>query len=246
MQLFENEIENMRQAGKLTSEALKYAETLVKPNVSTLEIDKKVHEFIIKNNGEAAFYNHDGFPGACCMSVNEVVVHGIPSKEVILKEGDIISIDVGVKFNGYYGDSARTFAVGQISPEKQKLITVAQECFFKGLEKLKVGAHMGDVSEAIQKHAESNGFSVVRELVGHGIGKELHMDPQVPNYGTSGKGYVLEENICLAIEPMINLGKKHIVMRSDGWTIATADGKPSAHYENTVLLTKNGVEILTL
>lgn len=246
MQLTSQEIEYMRIAGKMTADALKYAKTLVKPGISTFELDKLVHEYIIKNDGQPAFYLHDGFPNACCISVNEVVVHGIPSKDKILQEGDIVSIDTGVIYKGYYGDSARTFAVGKISKELEKLITVTEECFFKGVEKLKVGAFLGDASEAIQKHAESNGFSVVRELVGHGIGKHLHMEPQVPNYGISGRGYVLKENMCLAIEPMINLGRKEILMKNDGWTIFTRDLMPSAHYENTVLLTKNGVEILTI
>lgn len=246
MQLTNQEIENMRIAGKMTADALKYAETLVKVGISTYELDKLVHEYIIKNGGIPAFYGEDGFPNACCISVNEVVVHGIPSKTQILKEGDIVSVDTGVKYNGYYGDAARTFPVGKIDAKVEKLVKVTQECFYKGLEKLKVGARVGDVAHAVQEHAEKNGFSVVRELVGHGIGKELHLEPQVPNYGISGKGYVFEENTCICIEPMINLGKKNIFIRNDGWTIYTQDGMPSAHYENTILVTKNGVEILTL
>lgn len=246
MQLSEKEIECMRVAGAMTASALKFAQTVIKPGITTFELDKLVHEYIIKNGGIPAFYNHDGFPNACCISVNEVVVHGIPSKDKVLKEGDIVSVDTGVIYNGYYGDSARTFPVGEISKEKQDLIRVTEECFFKGIEKLKVGSHLGDVSWAIQEHAEANGFTVVRELVGHGIGNQLHMEPQVPNYGTAGKGYILKENECLAIEPMINLGKRNILIKNDGWTIFTQDGKPSAHYENTVLLTKNGVEILTI
>ena len=246
MQLSNQEIEYMRVAGKMTANALKYAGTLIKPGISTYELDKLVHEYIIKNDGIPAFYLHDGFPNACCISVNEVVVHGIPSKDRILKEGDIVSVDTGVIYNGYFGDSARTFPVGKISDELEKLIKVTKESFFKGIEKLKVGGFLGDVSQAIQQHAESNGFSVVRELVGHGIGKELHMEPQIPNYGVAGKGFVLKENMFLAIEPMINLGKKDILMKNDGWTIFTKDFKPSAHYENTILLTKNGVEILTI
>ena len=246
MQLSNQEIEYMRVAGKLTADALKYASTLVRPGISTYELDKLVHEYIIKSGAKPAFYLHDGFPNACCISVNEVVVHGIPSKDKILHEGDIVSIDTGVIYNGYYGDSARTFGVGKVSDEVSKLIRVTEECFFKGVEKIKVGGYLGDVSNAIQNHAESNGFSVVRELVGHGIGKELHMEPQVPNYGLPNRGYILKENMCIAIEPMINLGKKNILLKEDGWTIFTQDGKPSAHYENTVLITKNGVEILTL
>lgn len=246
MQLKESELENMRIAGKMTGDVLRYAETLIKPGLSTFELDKLAHEYIIEHGGKPAFLGQDGFPNANCISVNDVVVHGIPSKEQILKEGDIVSFDTGVIYNGYYGDAARTFLVGKVSPEVEKLVNVTKESFFKGIEKLKIGAHLGDVSHAIQEHAEKNGFSVVRELVGHGIGRELHMDPQVPNYGLAGRGYILKENEAIAIEPMINLGKKNIWIRNDGWTIITQDGKPSAHYENTVLLTKNGVEILTL
>lgn len=246
MQLTNKEIEYMRIAGKMTGDALRYAQSLIKSGISTYELDKMVHEYIIKNGGYPAFYLHDGFPNACCISVNEVVVHGIPSKTEILKDGDIVSVDTGVIYKGYYGDAARTFAVGEISSEKAKLIKVTEECFYKGIEKLKVDAHLGDVSSAIQQHAESNGFSVVRELVGHGIGKELHTEPQIPNYGICGKGYILKENECLAIEPMINLGKKNVYIKGDGWAVYTKDKKPSSHYENTVLLTKNGVEILTL
>lgn len=245
MALSEKEIEYMREAGKKTSQVLKYAETLVKPGVSTYEIDKALHKYMIDLGLEPAFLNQYGFPGVACLSVNEVVVHGLPSKEVILKEGDIISVDIGVKINGYYSDAARTFPVGKVSEEVLKLVRTTEECFFKGIENLKVGESLQKVSIAIQKHAESNGYSVVRELVGHGIGNELHLEPQVPNYKT-GENYILQENICLAIEPMINLGKKAIAMKQDGWTVFTQDYKPSAHYENTVLLTKNGVEILTL
>lgn len=246
MSLNEKEISLMRIAGKMASDALKFIETQIKPGISTLELDQLAHDFIIKNGGIPAFLNHEGFPGSICASVNEVVVHGIPSKDVILKEGDIISIDLGVKYKGYYSDAARTFPVGEISKEKQKLIDVTVQSFFEGIKKLKVGVHLGDVSSAIQDYAEKNGMSVVRELVGHGIGKELHMEPQVPNYGTPGKGVILESNICLAIEPMLNLGKKNVLISEDGWTVFTKDGSPSAHYENTVLLTENGVEILTL
>lgn len=245
MALSDKEIEYMREAGKKTSEVLKFAESLIKPGLSTYEIDEALHKYMLELGLEPAFLNQYGFPGVACLSVNEVVVHGLPSKEVILQEGDIISVDIGVKINGYYSDAARTFPVGQVDEKVLKLIQTAEECFYKGIENLKVGESLQKVSIAIQKHAESNGYSVVRELVGHGIGKELHMEPQIPNYKT-GKDYILKENTCLAIEPMINLGKKAIAMKQDGWTVFTQDYKPSAHYENTVLLTKNGVEILTL
>lgn len=245
MTLSDKEIEYMREAGRKTAKVLKYAESLVKPGISTYEMDKALHKYIIELGLEPAFLNQYGFPGVACLSVNEVVVHGLPSKDVVLQEGDIISVDIGVKVNGYYSDAARTFPVGKVSEEVLKLVKTAEECFYKGIAELKVGESLQKASVAIQKHAESNGYSVVRELVGHGIGKELHQDPQIPNYKT-GKNYILPENICLAVEPMINLGKKEIAMKEDGWTIFTQDFKPSAHYENTVLLTKNGVEILTL
>jgi methionyl aminopeptidase len=235
----------MRESGKKTSELLSYAKTLVKPGVSTLELNQALAEYMHKLGVIPAFLNQDGFPGVACISVNEVVVHGIPSKSVVLKEGDIVSVDLGVIINGYYSDAARTFPVGKINEEVEKLIKTTEECFFKGVDQLKVGGDLENVSIAIQNHAESNGYSVVRELVGHGIGKKLHMEPQIANYKT-GRSYILQENTCLAIEPMINLGKKDIAMKADGWTIFTRDFKPSAHYENTVLLTKNGVEILTL
>jgi methionyl aminopeptidase len=175
-----------------------------------------------------------------------MVVHGIPSSEVVLKEGDIISIDVGVIYKGYNGDAARTFPVGKISPEKERLIKVTEECFFEGIKNLKVGQRLGLLSSAIQKHAEDNGYSVVRELVGHGIGKRMHEPPNVPNYGKETDGPIVVNNACLAIEPMINMGKKEIAMMRDGWGIVTKDNMPSAHYENTVLITNEGVEILTL
>ncbi len=245
MALNQQEISYMRQAGKKTAQVLNYAKTLVKPGISTLEINQKLADYMQKLGVIPAFLNQDGFPGVACISVNEVVVHGLPSADVILKQGDIVSIDLGVKINGYYSDAARTFAVGKISQELEKLIKTTEECFFKGIEQLEVGQDLEKVSHAIQKHAESNGYSVVRELVGHGIGKQLHMEPQIANYKT-GKSYILPENVCLAIEPMINLGAKEIAMKEDGWTIFTQDLKPSAHYENTVLLTKNGVEILTI
>lgn len=243
--LNEQEIEYMRQAGKKTAELLNYAKTLIKPGISTFELNQALQNQMKALGVEPAFLNQDGFPGVACISVNEVVVHGMPSKKVVLKEGDIVSVDLGVIINGYYSDAARTFPVGKISDELKKLIKTTEECFFKGVEKLKVGADLEEASIAIQNHAESNGYSVVRELVGHGIGNKLHMEPQIANYKT-GKSYILQENTCLAIEPMINLGKKEIAMKADGWTIFTIDLKPSAHYENTVLLTKEGVEILTL
>lgn len=242
----EKDYEGMKLAGKITGEALKYAESLIKPNISTLELDKLIKKYIISKGAIPSFLNYDGFPASICASPNNVVVHGIPSENVILKEGDIISIDVGVIINGYNGDAARTFAVGEISPEKKKLINVTKECFFEGIKKLTIGAKLGEMSAAIQNHAESNGFSVVRELVGHGIGHKMHEQPEVPNYGLPTQGVRIKEGMCLAIEPMINMGQRYVMVDSDGWGILTRDGKPSAHYENTVIVTSNGVTITTL
>lgn len=245
-QLTESEIVLMRKAGALTRDALNYAQTLIKPGISTLELDNLIKKFIINSGGSPSFLGYEGFPGSICASVNEMVVHGIPSNKIILKEGDIISVDVGVIYKGYNGDAARTFPVGKISPEKARLIEVTKQCFFEGIAQLQVGKRLGQVSHAIQKYAESHGYSVVRELVGHGIGKQMHMSPNIPNYGKETDGPIVPENVCLAIEPMINMGRKEIAMLEDGWGIVTRDHKPSAHYENTVLVTKNGVEILTL
>lgn len=236
----------MRKACLITKQALEYAETLIKPGISTKDLDKEIEKFIIDNGAYPASKGYEGFPGAACISVNEMVVHGIPSEKIILKEGDIVSVDIVVRYKGLHGDATRTFGVGKISPENQKLIDVTRECFFEGVKKLKVGHRLGEVSHAIQEHAEENGFSVVRELVGHGIGLKMHEPPNVPNYGKESDGPLVTENACLAIEPMINAGRKEIWLIEDGWGVITRDGKCSAHYENTVHVTKDGVEILTL
>lgn len=241
-----NEIVLMKKACELTKKTLDYAETLVKPGISTLDIDKSIKKFIISNDATPTFFGYQGYPANSCISVNDVVVHGIPSESIILQDGDIVSIDVGVTYKGFNGDAARTFAVGNISQEKQRLIDVTKQSFFEGISKLKVGHRLGEMSHAIQKYAEENGYSVVRELVGHGIGRNMHEMPNVPNYGREDEGIIIPENIFLAIEPMINMGKRYVYIEPDGWTIRTKDGLPSAHYENTVLVTKNGVEILTL
>ena len=242
----EQDIEGMRKANKLVAEALQYAETLICPGISTYELDKKVEKFIIDNGAIPSFKGYDGYPGSICTSVNEVVVHGIPSKDVILKEGDIISVDIGTLLDGYNGDAARTFAVGKISAEKQKLIDVTKQSFFEGVSKLKAGVRLGELSNAIQTYAESFGYGVVRELVGHGIGHNMHEEPEVPNYGQKNKGIIVKENMCLAVEPMITMGKRYIYMKNDGWTIVTQDNLPAAHYENTLIVTRDGVEILSL
>ena len=241
----QEEIDLMRKAGQITKEALLYAETLVRPGISTFAIDKLLKKFIIDNDATPSFLGYSGFPASSCISVNDVVVHGIPSEDIILQEGDIVSIDVGVLYKGFNGDAARTFPVGKISKEKQKLIEVTKQSFFEGISKLRVGGKLGQLSNAIQKFAESHGYSVVRELVGHGIGKEMHEPPNVPNYGKETDGITIPENLFLAVEPLINMGRKEIYIEPDGWTIKTQDGLPSAHYENTILITKSGVEILT-
>ena len=240
------EIVLMKKAGEITRDALNFCEKLIKPGISTKELDNLVEKFIINSGGLPACKGYEGYPATICASVNDMVVHGIPSDHVILKEGDIISVDLVVNYKGYHGDATRTFPVGKISEEKAKLIEVTKQCFFEGIKNLKVGHRLGEMSHAIQVYAESNGYSVVRELVGHGIGKKMHEPPDVPNYGKVTDGPLVTENACLAIEPMINMGRKEVWLLEDGWGVITRDGKPSAHYENTVHVTKDGIEILTL
>lgn len=240
------EIVLVKKACEITRDALNYCETLIKPAISTKELDILVEKFIIDSGAIPACKGYEGFPASICASVNDMVVHGIPSFDCVLKEGDIISIDLVVKYKGYHGDAARTFPVGRISDEKKRLIEVTKQCFFEGIKNLQVGHRLGELSHAIQVYAESNGYSVVRELVGHGIGKKMHEPPNVPNYGKVTDGPIVTDNACLAIEPMINMGRKEVWLIEDGWGVVTRDGKPSAHYENTVHVTKNGIEILTL
>lgn len=242
----DEQIQKMYVANQIVKQTLELVEKHIKPGVSTKFLDEIAEEFIRSQNAIPNFKNYEGYPASICASINDVVVHGIPKHDVILKEGDIISIDCGATKGGYNGDAARTFAVGKISKEKQKLIDVTRECFFKGIENIKIGDRLGDIGYAIQKHAESNGFSVVREMVGHGIGRNMHEDPEVPNFGKKGTGLVIEEGLVIAIEPMINMGKRDIYIDYDGWTCRTADASPSAHYENTVAFTKDGIKILSL
>lgn len=241
-----SDIEKMREAGRITAGALKLIEAHIKPGVTTAELDKIAYDYIKKQGATPSFLNYNGFPASICASPNEVVVHGIPSKNMVLKEGDIISIDMGACKNGYHGDAARTFAVGEISPEAKKLIEVTRESFYEGIKYATHGARLGDVSAAIQNYVEKHGYSVVRDLVGHGIGKSLHEDPQVPNYGRAGKGVKLACGMTLAIEPMVNYGGYEVSVLDDDWTVVTDDGKLSAHYENTILVTRGEPEILTL
>lgn len=239
----DEEIEKMRKAGKIVGDVLKLVEDKIKIGMQTRELDQIAYDFITSCGAKPSFLGLYGFPGTACISINEQVVHGFPSERRI-EEGDIVSFDVGAEIHGFHGDAARSFYVGKISPEKKKLIDVTRECFFKGVQAVMVGGAIGDIGFAVQTHAEANGFSVVRDMVGHGVGRKLHEDPSVPNYGKKGVGVRLKKGMTLAIEPMINMGGYEVII--DGWKCVTKDGLPSAHYENTVALTDNGVEILTL
>ena len=243
----EKEINMMRDAGKIVRDVLLLMGESVKEGITTFELDEIARKFILKQNAIPSFLNYSGYPASICASINEEVVHGIPSKKRIIKSGDIVSIDVGAIYKGWQGDAARTFTVGDVGEEKAKLVKVTEESFFKGLETVKDGARLGDLGSAIQTYAESFGYGVVRDLVGHGIGREMHESPDVPNYGIPGRGLRLKEGMTIAIEPMITMGTWHVVQdEDDGWTIRTRDGKPASHYENTIAVTKDGCEILTL
>lgn len=241
-----SEIEKMRLAGKITRDALLLIEKHIKPGVSTLQLDKIAYDYIISKGATPNFLHYNGFPGSICASLNDQVVHGIPSKDIVLSEGDIISIDMGACIHGYNGDAARTFPVGKISDEAKRLIDVTKQSFFVGIKYAVHGAKLGDVSAAIQEYVESNGYSVVRDLVGHGIGRHLHEDPSVPNFGRRGHGVRLASGMTLAIEPMVNAGAYDVCVLDDDWTVVTEDGSLSAHYENTILVKPTECEILTL
>lgn len=239
------EVELIRQSCLLVNNAIAEVAKQVKPGVSTLYLNNLADEFIRDNDAIPNFKNYHGFPFACCMSVNDAVVHGFPTKDE-LKEGDIVSVDVGALKMGFHGDSAYTFALGDISDDKKRLLRVTKEALYKGIEKAIAGNRVGDIAFAIQEHTErKNGYGVVRELVGHGLGKDLHEDPQVPNYGKRGSGTKLNEGLVIAIEPMINMGKRNVFNDKDGWTVRTKDSKPSAHYEHTVCVRKDKADILS-
>lgn len=240
------EIELMRIAARLTGETLNLLKEHIKPGISTAELDRIAENYLKKNNATPTFKGYGGFPGSVCASVNEQVIHGIPSKKVILKEGDIISLDFGACYKGYNGDAARTYPVGKISEDAEKLIKVTEESFFKGLEFCKPGCRISDISHAIQEYAEKFGYGVVREYVGHGVGRELHESPEIPNYGNPGRGPRLVNGMTIAVEPMINMGDYRVRTLSNEWTVVTLDGCLSAHYENTILITKGEPEVLTL
>ncbi|WP_018476860.1 type I methionyl aminopeptidase [Pontibacter roseus] len=240
----EEEIELIRQSALILSKAHGEIALLIKEGVSTAALDQRAEEFIKDSGGIPSFKNYNGFPYSLCISVNSTVVHGMPSKYV-LNDGDVISVDCGVYYNGFHSDCAYTHPVGDVSLEVSQLLSVTKESLYKGIEKAIVGSRLGDVSHAIQQHAESFGYGVVRELVGHGIGKDLHESPEVPNYGKRGQGLKLQNGLVLAIEPMVNLGTRYIVQEEDGWTIRTRDKKPSAHFEHTVVIRKDKAEVLT-
>lgn len=239
------DIEKMDAAGRIVEQTLQLMGQMVRAGVSTGELDAEAERFIRSCGAEPSFLNYHGYPKSICTSVNEQVVHGIPGG-YRLKDGDIVSVDVGAYLNGFHGDAARTFLVGTVPDEVKELVRVTRECFFEGLRYARVGYRLGDIGAAIQQHAESHGYGVVREMIGHGIGRNMHEEPDVPNYGRAGRGIRLEKGMTIAIEPMINLGTERIYQLSDGWTIVTADGLPSAHYENTIAITDGEPKLLTL
>ena len=241
-----DQIKAMREAGRITGEALLVAREHVREGVSTYELDRVIRQYIEKSGAKPSFLGLYGFPGSACISINDEVIHGIPSKKRILQEGDIVKIDLGACYKGYHGDSARTIPVGNVSDQAQKLIEVTRESFFAGVAQLQSGNRLGDVGSAIDTVVRENGFSTVRKYIGHGIGKEVHEAPDVPNYGTPGRGVRICSGMVLAIEPMVNVGTYEVKELADGWTVVTADRKLSAHYENTVALTDDGVINLTL
>ena len=241
----ERELAVMRQACKITAAARALAGDMVRPGVTTKEIDKAVHDFIVAQGAKPSFLNYNGYPASACISVNDVVIHGIPGGYT-LQEGDIVSIDVGAFWKGFHGDCAATFACGRISPTAEKLISVTKQSFFEGLKVARKGYRVSDISHRVQTYVEENGFSVVRTYVGHGVGEKLHEEPEVPNFGSPGRGPRLVKGMTLAIEPMVNVGGYDVRVLKDKWTVVTADGSLSAHYENTVLITDGEPEILTV
>ena len=241
----QQELEVMRKACKITAAARALAGSMVRPGVTTAQIDKAVHDFILSQGAKPSFLHYEGYPASVCVSVNEVVIHGIPGNRV-LKEGDIVSVDVGAYWHGFHGDCAATYACGRISEEAQRLIDVTKQSFFEGISFARQGNRVSDISHAVQSYVEKNGFSVVRAFVGHGVGEQMHEEPSVPNYGNPGKGPRLVKNMTIAVEPMVNMGTYDVRVLRDGWTTVTADGKLAAHYENTILITDGEPEILTV
>ena len=238
------DVDAMRRAGKITAAARALAGEMVKPGVSTKAIDKAVHDFIVSQGARPSFLHYNGYPASVCISVNDQVIHGIPGGRRI-REGDIVSIDVGAYIDGFHGDCAATYFAGEVPEEVRRLVKVTRQSFFEGLKMARAGNRVPDISHAIQEYVEKNGYSVVREYVGHGVGAEMHEEPEVPNYGRPGHGVRLIPGMTIAVEPMVNLGGAAIRVLDDGWTVVTEDGKPSAHYENTILITHGDPEILT-
>ena len=240
-----SEVEKISKASEIVRDTLILVEENIKPGISTLELDKLAENFINSCDAIPGFKGLYGYPSTLCISINDEVVHGLPSNNII-NNGDIISVDVGAIYKGFYGDHAKTFAVGNIDNSKKKLLDVTKQCLESGINQAQPGNNIGDIGYAIQCHAESNGFGVVRELVGHGIGENLHEEPQIPNFGKKGSGAIIEPGMCFAIEPMINLGTKDVYTKPDGWTVCTKDQLPSAHFEHTITITDNGPKILTI
>ena len=236
----------MKKAGRITAEALLLARDVIRPGISTKEIDRRIHDFIIRNDATPSFLGYGGFPGSACISINDQVIHGIPSDKVIIKEGDIVKIDVGARYRGYNGDSARTFAVGKVSDEALRLISVTEQSFYEAMKYARAGNRVGDIGAAVERFVISNGFSVVRDYVGHGVGAELHEEPSVPNYGNPGRGARLYSGMTLAIEPMVNAGSEKVRVLKDGWTVTTLDGSLSCHYENSICITDSDPILLTV
>lgn len=241
----DHEVELLRQSALLVSKTLAEVGCLIRPGITTLELDAHAEEFILSHGAKPGFKGYNGYPNTLCTSVNSQVVHGIPSQKVVLKDGDIVSVDCGALLNGYYGDSAYTFQVGEVDESTVKLLEVTKECLFKGISMATTKSRMGDLSYVIQQHAESNHYTVVRELVGHGIGTKMHERPEVPNYGRRGAGVRLQKNMVLCIEPMINKGKREVVEERDGWTVRTRDNQPSAHFELTVVVGEHQADVLS-
>ena len=235
----------MRHAGRITGEALLVARDAIKPGVSTKDIDVKIRAFIEKCGATPSFFGYNGFPASACISVNDEVIHGIPSDKKIIREGDIVKVDVGARYRGYNGDSARTFPVGKVSDEALRLISVTRDSFYEAMKAARAGNRVGDIGFAVESFVISNGFSVVRDFVGHGVGANLHEEPEVPNFGRAGRGARLYANMTLAVEPMVNKGLANVKVRENGWTVVTEDGSLSAHYENTVIITDTDPILLT-
>lgn len=241
----EEEIELLRISNQIVAKTLAEIAKIIAPGITTMQLNKRADEFIRDNGGVPNFLNYGGFPGSICTSINENIVHGIPSDKVFLKEGDIISIDCGVVKNGFHGDSAYTFCIGEVDPQVVNLLKTTKESLYKGIEQAVEGKRLGDIGNAVQTYCEERGYSVVREMVGHGVGRDLHEDPEVPNYGRKGNGIMLKSGMTIAIEPMINMGERYLVFENDGWTTRTRDRKPSAHFEHSVAIRPGKADILS-